>query len=265
MSGSEPPTRKKRGSFSAGLIIGLLLGLLPILLIAIILWPGLQHGREVARRASCANNLKQIGAALTNFANESRGERFPPLSHEAGRLMFTLDDAITQSRIYPEYLADLGVLVCPGDEDIKLLKELGSESNVELFLDDHSYFYLNYVLLNDADMATFAEHYIMHVSEEDAFYEDLPVLEGAGTLGGDVLERIQFWTVPYIDNDYTRRNEKLLSLLWKMPVMIERPENHMPRGGNVLFMDGHVKFMRYPGEWPMTEKTIGILESLDAL
>jgi len=39
----------------------------------------------------------------------------------------------------------------------------------------------------------------------------------------------------------------------------------VPAGGNVLFMDGHVEFMRYPGKWPMTEETVEILESLDAL
>ncbi|MCP4642383.1 MAG: DUF1559 domain-containing protein [bacterium] len=28
--------------------------------------------------------------------------------------------------------------------------------------------------------------------------------------------------------------------------------NHVPGGCNVLFMDGHVKFIRYPGDWPVT-------------
>lgn len=27
--------------------------------------------------------------------------------------------------------------------------------------------------------------------------------------------------------------------------------NHVPGGGNVLFMDGHVEFLRYPSEWPI--------------
>jgi prepilin-type processing-associated H-X9-DG protein len=28
--------------------------------------------------------------------------------------------------------------------------------------------------------------------------------------------------------------------------------NHIPGGGNVLYMDGHVAWVRYPGEWPIT-------------
>ena len=29
--------------------------------------------------------------------------------------------------------------------------------------------------------------------------------------------------------------------------------NHVPGGGNVLYMDGHVSFVRYPGEFPVSK------------
>ena len=29
--------------------------------------------------------------------------------------------------------------------------------------------------------------------------------------------------------------------------------NHVPGGANVLFMDGHVEFIRYPGEVPVSK------------
>jgi prepilin-type N-terminal cleavage/methylation domain-containing protein/prepilin-type processing-associated H-X9-DG protein len=48
-------------------IIGILVGLL---------LPAIQAAREVARRSTCANNLKQIGLALQNF--ESARKAFPP-------------------------------------------------------------------------------------------------------------------------------------------------------------------------------------------
>lgn len=38
-----------------------------------------------------------------------------------------------------------------------------------------------------------------------------------------------------------------LNVSWNMSRM-----NHSPGGGNVLFMDGHVSFIKYPGTWPVT-------------
>ena len=44
---------------------------------AAILLPALARAREAARRASCANNLKQWGLIFKMYANESKGQKYP--------------------------------------------------------------------------------------------------------------------------------------------------------------------------------------------
>lgn len=39
---------------------------------------------------------------------------------------------------------------------------------------------------------------------------------------------------------------------------------HVPGGGNILYLDGHVEFVRYPGErFPMTEDSARIFGRFD--
>ena len=68
-------------------IIGILAGML---------LPAVARTRERARRTNCANNMRQIGIALHNYATDHR-ERFPS----------SLD------ALYPNYIDDLEAFVCP--------------------------------------------------------------------------------------------------------------------------------------------------------
>ena len=40
--------------------------------------------------------------------------------------------------------------------------------------------------------------------------------------------------------------------------------NHVPGGCNVLYMDGHVEFLKYPSDWPVCRAFVELMNMMAA-
>ena len=286
-----------------------------IALLAAILLPALSRAREASRRTVCASNLKQWGLIFALYANESPEYRWPP--RQVNPDLSDSKPSPRVSAIYPEYLNDPSIFLCPSDADarISLLQDAQGNFNIHVPSDqggsmgevNRSYFYTSgfvFDKMGDDDPTGPLSDYPNTASQfTDAgatigprqFYEanevlftgvnSAPTTEEAFALfdkdiqlttpglgNGDgpdsttlyrLRDGIERFLISDINNPASAKAAtSQLPIMFDLLSSVIGEFNHVPGGCNVLYFDGHVEFVRYPGKAPVSRalaQALGVL------
>ena len=254
-------------------------------ILAALLLPALSRAREASRRSSCANNLKQMGTAFRIYADESASRRYPPAKTancdgtiQGDQRIFDVD------ALAGDYLNDFRTLVCPSTNYTTDPYELWDEGKtpsdnwVEIpgysnngvlepcEVVDFPYVYFGWAV----SQAVVKHHYAHNISLhgwDDALDDLATEIEANPELadrhweldepvgGADILFRLAPGIERFLITDMnsmaaSAQAQSDVAVMWDTIAKEKLDQyNHIPGGANVLYLDGHVEFRQYEGEF----------------
>jgi prepilin-type processing-associated H-X9-DG protein len=129
-----------------------------------------------------------------------------------------------------------------------------------------SYYYISHVVADAWAAFGWGSAWNPGVADQDYPASNVPITppEAYGSRNGDetllmLREGIERFMISDINNAAASAMAQS-----EIPVMYDYPSAnvaqyaHVPGGGNVMYMDGHVEFLKYPSIYPFTPKAAGV-------
>jgi len=262
--------------------------------------PALSRAQESARSMVCASNLRQVGMVLSMYASEADGS-YPPIQRQRGMDCSEPNGGVFMfdgPAMYPDYLTDANLLVCPSDSltveaydqglwTNRFVMGLTPDINLEdrelitgdtdlalaagdwvnpCLMDDSSYIYFPWLMkpkwfVDDATMDLSREFEtalgdmfrlglagpIKAIEFEDEQFEKISMLP--------LKQGIERFMITDINNPAASHvGDTNIPIMYDRVGILATSRNHYRIGANILFMDGHVEFVRYPSydHYPIT-------------
>lgn len=197
---------------------------------------------------------------------------YPPLSPQAGRLMYDVESVPRDELLYWVNTATYpGEPGRRGEHDFEPPISDEEFAAVRELLNDQSYYYLGYFVTNEVEGRAFVSAYKETIARGGTFEDDLIVPQGQGNFGKDRLYRLRDTDALIKDlqlsEDDARRFQFSAVLLFQNPRKRAKAVFPPPwRDKAFIYTAAHAGYTcDIPGDFPCTEEFLSALEELDRM